>query len=626
MKNRSTIATIALLLAGTARAQTGIAVPSMTACDAAVQDILSTHGVNGASFALAKNGKLVFSRSYGHADLALSETTYPHHLFRLASVSKPITSIAVMLAVQNGQLALSDKVFGPGGLLENHVYLGAAPYTDMRLHDITVLQLLQHTAGWDRDIDCFPSPTSPYTWTTDGCDPISAPLHITQVLGEANPMDKYMPIAFLMAHGLDHDPGSTYAYSNIGYLVLGVVLESISGMSYEDYVKSNVLEPLGICDMHTGRNLMLDKLEREVEYEGNGYTAPSCYGTGALVPWEYGGWNLEAMDAHGGWVASARELVKLLVAVDGFTTKPDILNAASINAMVDPCAVNSGYAAGWSVNPFNNWWHTGSLDGTATMIARSSNQYTWAILLNKREIGNLSGAFWTAIDQLGWDCISSTANFPSHDLMAMPTENASAITFGNVGTGSVDVQWTNGDGDARLVVVRPATNATSFPLDGTDYTANDTYGLGTDLGNGNHVVFAGTGNSVQVNGLSPGTAYAFHVYEYDKSNATGNHALYMLCGRADAEVSTAVGVEEFTASESPVHLFMDGGDLLIRMDGPRAPVKVELWDVTGRALLSLSNVRDGQRIPTSGFSAGIHLVRISGYSGALLHQRLLLGR
>lgn len=190
-------------------AQTGIAVPGMSACDAQVQALLNTYNIPGAAFALSRNGKLVYDRAFGNADLAQSQATRPHNLFRLASVSKPITGIAIMKLVQNGQLALGDHVFGPGGLLEDHPYLGAVSYTDTRLNNVTIQQLLQHTGGWDRGLSCFPSPTSPYPWHTPGCDPISAPLYVTASLGESNPVSRLALIRFLMQRGLDHDPGTT---------------------------------------------------------------------------------------------------------------------------------------------------------------------------------------------------------------------------------------------------------------------------------------------------------------------------------------------------------------------------------------------------------------------------------
>lgn len=529
-------------------AQTGIAVPEMSNCDNLVSSFLSQYDIPGATFALAKDGKLVYMRGFGEADLAETEPTQPYHLFRIASVSKPITSIAIMKMVESGQLALSDKVFGPTGIFANNSYFNGVTVTDNRLYDITVNHLLEHSGGWNRDANCITGFATPYSYNPGHCDPIGFPLHVTSVLGEANPVSEQALIRFLMEKGLDFDPGTSYAYSNIGYLTLGLIIEEISGMSYEAYVKSTVLAPLGIYDMHIGKNLLADKHEREGEYHGNGYTSLSIFGDGTAVPWEYGGWNLEAMDAHGGWIGTARDLVRLLVAIDGFSTKPDILSAASINTMVSPSAMNQYYAKGWSVNSFNNWWHTGGLDGTASIWVRTGSGYTWAIILNKRIINAQANGFWTGLDGLPWNCISQTATWPSHDLMDFPSQNSSDLIFSGDDANTLTVAWTSGNGANRVLIAREGTAVDQFPLDGEEYAADAAFSMGADLGNGNYVVYNGNGNSVTLTGLDAAKTYHFRLFDYNQHTGTGNHALYQLANSAQdsATTSTTTGIANLT--------------------------------------------------------------------------------
>ena len=232
------------------------------------------------------------------------------------------------------------------------------------------------------------------------------------------------------------------------------------------------------------------------------------------------------MDAHGGWIASTRDMLKLLAAVDGFNTKPDILLPATIATMVTPSANNAYYAKGWSVNLFNNWWHTGALDGTASEYVRTSGGFTWIIILNKRNITNNN--FWTDLDNLGWNCLASTSTYPTFDLMNSPIVNASGINFSNITTSSVTVNWASGNGDSRLLLVKPDTIINAYPLDGTDYTANAAFGTGSLLGTDNFVAYNGTGNSTTVTGLTAGRKYYFRVIEYNKNSTTGNNALYLL--------------------------------------------------------------------------------------------------
>jgi len=518
-------------------AQTGIAVPQMASCDNLVQNFMTTHGIPGLSMALSKNGKLIYHRGFGDANLAGTEAVTPYHLFRIASVSKPITSIAIMKLYQEGLLNMNDKVFGTGGILQSHPFLSSAAITDSRIYNITVQNLLEHSAGWDRSVNCFPSPTTPYPWNFSGCDPISVALHVTQSNGTSNPVKNEDMIYFLLEKGLNFTPGTSYAYSNIGYLVLGEIIEQLSGMSYETYVKSQILEPIGACDLDISGNYLSEKKEREVEYTGNGYVTREINGSGNNVPWEYGGFNIKAMDAHGGWIASTRDLLRLFTAVDGFNTVPDILTPGTISLMSTPSVNNTGYAKGWSVSASNHWWHTGGLPGTATLVARTSSGYTWAIFLNKRVIGANASAFWGDFDNLPWNCINQAASFPSHNLFLTPSVTAGPLSLTPINTTSVGANWTSGNGTRRIVVAKANSPVDAFPIDGQSYTSDANFGQGSDLGNQNYVVYDGPNNSTNIMNLSNNTTYHFRIFEYNESAATGNHKLYFLKGNINTYVN-----------------------------------------------------------------------------------------
>lgn len=573
-------------------AQQGPYISQMVHCDNQVTSFMNTYSIPAVTMAIAKDGKLVYMRSFGNADLAGTEPTQPYHMFRIASVSKPITGIAIMKMVQDNKLSLSDKVFGPQGLLANNTFLANANVTDNRVFDITVQQLLEHSGGWDRDIACTPNPASPYTWFPGHCDPIGFPLHVTQVLGTANPVSEEALIRFLMEKGLNFSPGTAYKYSNIGYLALGLVIEEVSGMSYEDYVKSDILAPLGICDMHIGKNLLADKREREGEYKGNGYRAPSIYGTGNLVPWEYGGWNLEAMDAHGGWIATARDLVRLLVAVDGFATKADILSSSSIQTMVAGSANNPNYAKGWSVNQFNNWWHTGALDGTASLFVRTSGGYTWGVILNKRIIDGNATNFWTALDNLPWNCVGQTGTFPAHDLLDVPSLNASDLRFNGQGGTSMKAKWQNGNGPLRVLIAKEGSAVDAFPLDGEDYTADADFGMGDELGAGNFVVYQGAADSVKITNLDPGKTYYFRLFEYNKSFNTGFHSLYQLCDYASGSATTSTNTSFSSLFEQGVRIFPNPATDLLNIQIPTSLKVDQLKLVNLQGMLIQNKVVD----------------------------------
>ncbi|WP_162910770.1 serine hydrolase domain-containing protein [Hymenobacter oligotrophus] len=508
-------------------AQTGVSEPELAQCDAAVQRFLQRWKIPGATVAISRQGKLVYSRGFGHANLERTELMQPSHLLRVASVSKPVTAVAIMKLVEDGQVQLTRKAFGPEGYLNMPYYTGVIE--DKRIYDITVQQLLEHTAGWNRNagVDGFSS-----------SDPIDFPLHVAAAMQVPNPVPDSTLVRYLLSKGLNFTPGSRFAYSNIGYIVLGKIIERVTGQPYEAWVRRHVLEPTGVSEAHLGHNLLADKLEREAEYFSKDLKE-SCYGTGKRVPYPYGGWNLEAMNAHGGWLFSARDLVRLVLAIDGLPTRPDLLLPATLDTMTTSHEPNRRYAKGWLVNKDRTtWWHTGSLDGTASCVVRTASGYTWAILLNGRSTTN---RFWNDLEELGWECINGTATWPIHDLFP-PERNARNLRVASLCVGTARLAWHNGNGSARLLVLQEKSPVRDLPQDGTNYVADASFGRGAILGHGS-VVAAGPDSTVTVRALQPGKTYYARLVEYHQTAATGQHPVYALEGNP---------VLEFTMPAAPV--------------------------------------------------------------------------
>jgi N-acyl-D-amino-acid deacylase len=230
---------------------------------------------------------------------------------------------------------------------------------------------------------------------------------------------------------LDFNPGERFVYSNFGYAILGRVIERLSGMPYEDYVRAHVLQPVGAKRTRLGRTRMGDALQGEVRYylpgePGMGLTAPlvpSVFPGGGPVPVNYGGFYLEAMDSHGGWVSSTVDLLRFLAGVDGRPDSPDILSAGLVGAMtgdgVEVCPDGACYyAAGWLVRPTQGdatWSHGGSLPGTTSILVRSYHNFAWVALFNARPAtGNLDGELDSAL----WNALAHVTSFPTHDLFA----------------------------------------------------------------------------------------------------------------------------------------------------------------------------------------------------------------
>ncbi|HEX4119566.1 MAG TPA: serine hydrolase domain-containing protein [Verrucomicrobiae bacterium] len=320
--------------------------------------------VPGLSVAVARHGQFVYRQGFGFANKETAEGVTAAHLFRIASVSKAITSAAIFTLVEQGRLALDNLIFGEKGVLKFD-YLDFGGSYHERVGRITLHHLLTHTCGgWDnsgKQVDpMFYKPAMDH-WKL-----------ITWTLRE-------LP--------LENEPGTHYAYSNFGYCLLGRVIEKVTGQPYADYAQSAVLSKCGIADMRIGGNTLADRAVNEVVYYGRA-------GSGAN-PYDI---NVTRMDSHGGWIGTPSDLARFAMHVDGFLTTPNILKAATIKTMTTPTAQNPEYACGWCVNRRPNWWHGGSLPGTLTILVRTGSGLCWAAFANTRVSGlNLDEMMWRMV-------------------------------------------------------------------------------------------------------------------------------------------------------------------------------------------------------------------------------------
>jgi len=329
-----------------------------------VEFFMKNWDIKGASVAVAKDGKLLYARGFGYASLNDSIPAEPYHRFRIASVSKLVTAVAIMKLQEEGKLSVNDKVFGPGAILDDTLF---AHPKDRRVFDITVAHLLAHEGGWSHRYG----------------DQLLMPDVVSRTLDVPLPVDRRTIIRFALGKNLHFTPGTGQSYSNLGYSILGLVIEEASGMDYETYCRKKILEPLGIYDMALGKNLPENALPLEVSYYevNNAPLRQSIYGTGEMVYASGGGNDVETLGAAGAWVATAPDLMRLLLAVDGFDNPKDILSPESIEFMTD---VYNGYApVGWRATLTNGtWWRTGSFSGTTAMLKRMPDGTAWVGLMN----------------------------------------------------------------------------------------------------------------------------------------------------------------------------------------------------------------------------------------------------
>ena len=389
----------------------GAQVSGMEAFDQSVRDVMGKYAIPGGAVAVVHDGKLFYARGFGYADVEKKTPAQPDALFRIASVSKPITSAAIMKLVEEGKLTLDDPV----APFIAHLTPAAGATVDPRWEQITIRQLLDHTGGWDRD-----KPNG-------GFDPMFRPAIAAAAVNAPAPASAETIIRYMKGMPFDFNPGEKFVYSNFGYDILGRVIERLSGMKYEDYVRSRVLQRVGANRTRLGKTRMKDALAEEVKYylPGMGVNAPlvaSVFPGEGPVPMNYGGYYLEALDSHGGWVSSTIDLLRFVNGIDGRASPPDILTPQLVAEMTSNgaplCADGSCfYAGGWFVRPVQNgstWWHGGDLPGTKAILVRSYYNVSWVALFNAGVSADVGGELDAAL----WASLGKITTFPANDLFS----------------------------------------------------------------------------------------------------------------------------------------------------------------------------------------------------------------
>ncbi|HLJ46926.1 MAG TPA: serine hydrolase, partial [Bryobacteraceae bacterium] len=177
-------------------------------------------------------------------------------------------------------------------------------------------------------------------------------------------------------------------------------------------------------DMRTGQTFLDERFPNEVKYydfPGAGLAHSVFPQRPGMVPDPYGGFYIEAMDSHGAWIASGADLVRFMLHVDGHlqpaplkpVTVREMIASPGAPAQIEP---NVWYGMGWQVRRVGNdanWWHTGSLPGTTTLMVRTSQGMHWAALFNTRPKG---GNFASELDGEMWKAAGEVKEWPSREI------------------------------------------------------------------------------------------------------------------------------------------------------------------------------------------------------------------
>lgn len=321
-----------------------------------IGDILSSAGLQsadipGAAVVVIKDGQIVFERSYGVFDLTSVRKIDASTNFRLASVTKQFTAMAIMLLVHDGKLTYDE---GLTDIFPDFPHYGRA---------ITVRMLLNHTSGLQDYEDLMP-PVDP-----------KLPIEQTQI------QDSGVFELLKQQSSTKFPPGSKWAYSNSGYVVLGLIVQKLSGESFPDFLHDRIFSPL--------------KMSNTVAYVRGTNEVPNRAFGHSL---ENGTWKQTDQSAtsatlgDGGVYSSLEDLAKWDDALHknkllSRTEMQTALSPTNVPGVTEPDGSPAQYGFGWFLNPYKShqrMWHYGETIGFRTAIQRFVTEHLTVIVLSNR--------------------------------------------------------------------------------------------------------------------------------------------------------------------------------------------------------------------------------------------------
>jgi CubicO group peptidase (beta-lactamase class C family) len=308
-----------------------------------IKTVMKKLQIPGLALAVVKNGRVIKAQGYGLANLELNVPVTPDSVFELASVTKSFTATAIMMLVEEGKVDLDDKI---------SKYLINAPYSWC---DITVRHLLTHTAH----LSVNPEKIR----VRGGRD------HTTTWIFER-----------LSGMRLDFAPGERWQYFDMGYFLLGMIIEKTSGMRYREFLRERIFQPLGMT-----ATTIIDQWAI-IKNRVAGYTLRN----GKLAHIRRVG-QME-LPSHYGILSTVKDLTKWDAAL--YTEK--LLKKASFDQMWTPVKLNNGltfpYGFGWLLFDHRGFKRVSHGGGTGTYITRFPEEKLTVIVLTN--LGDVESFAW----------------------------------------------------------------------------------------------------------------------------------------------------------------------------------------------------------------------------------------
>lgn len=340
-------------------------IPALAQMDSEIERFRNKWEIKGISLAITRHDSLLYAKGFGWADQEAGAKMETSSMMRIASASKLVTATAIMKLVEQGRLRLDSKVFGEKGLLNDTAFTNAM--RDRRMVDITVDDLLQHKGGF----------------TLGAGDPMFNTADIMEVKHLKTPPTNPELVKIVLGRKLGFTPGSGRRYSNFGYMLLSLVIEKVTGMSYWDFVTKEILEPAGAYRFRPATNYYTERHPDETKYYGpDTVKVKEFNGSRRMVDRVYGGSNVNGLMGAGGWIATPSDLARLVASIDGDPGVKDILSPGSVAQMTYHDGEDK-QTRGWTDSDGKGkWTRTGTLGSTHVLIERFPDGECWVFSTN----------------------------------------------------------------------------------------------------------------------------------------------------------------------------------------------------------------------------------------------------
>ena len=307
--------------------------PNTDLFDAAIKLHTLDAGSRDVSVAVVFQGQVI--HTFAASSTKSSRPAKVDTNFRIASVSKILTAEAVLKLVDQGLLQLDEPIVGP---IADTIGL---TLFDERARNITIRQLLSHTSGISNFLKIF---------------------------FEAGFYDQMGMLTETLGQPLATEPGSTFKYSNVNFVLLGKAIELATGIAYQDAVKELVLDPLGLNSFRMVGTYEFGPSDALHAVSGN-----RTY--------------MEQLGPAGAWVATASDVAKMIASINARSPSPHVLSKESMKLMITPATPQGvttlwDYGLGLRLFVSGEWGHSGSIENVHSMVIHRPDGLTVCVLVN----------------------------------------------------------------------------------------------------------------------------------------------------------------------------------------------------------------------------------------------------